>query len=208
MATVTEPEATPEAVESLPRDYPPHRLTIQRYERMVKAGLFGEKEPIFLWHGRLAEKMTKGRPHALVLIKLNAILIRLVPVGWYIQPEQPIAIEDDGLPEPDLAVVRGAADDHGDRAPGPRDLGLVVEIADSSLSVDSGAVLETYAAQRIPIYWIVNIPKRRVEAYRDPTGPADSPSYRECRQYRPGEQVPVVLDGVEVGAVAVADFLP
>ena len=208
MATVTEPEATPDAVEALPRDYPPHRLTVERYERMVRAGIFAQKEPIFLWHGRLVEKMTKGRPHALVLIKLNALLVRLVPEGWYVQPEQPIALADDGLPEPDLAVVRGAADDHGDRAPGPRDLGLVVEIADSSLSVDSGSVLETYAAQNIPIYWIVNIPERRVEVYREPTGPAPSPSYRACRQYRHGERVPVVLDGREVGEIAVDDFLP
>jgi Uma2 family endonuclease len=85
---------------------------------------------------------------------------------------------------------------------------LVVEVADSSVWADSGAVLETYAAQGIQVYWIVNLPKRRVEVYREPTGPADAPSYRACRQFGPGERVPVVLDGREVGEVAVDDFLP
>ena len=32
-------------------------------------------------------------------------------------------------------------------------------MADSSVAVDSGEVLETFAAESIPVYWIVNIPE-------------------------------------------------
>ncbi len=191
MATVTEPEAAPEALEALPRDYPPHRLTVERYERMVEAGIFGEKEPIFLWHGRLVEKMTIGPDHCNAAADLIAMLIRLIPDGWHVRAEQPVRIADDGMPEPDVMVIRGATRDYKGRIPSAQDVSLVVEVADSSVWADSGAVLETYAAQGIPIYWIVNIPKRRVEVYREPTGPTASPSYRACRQYGPGERVPV-----------------
>jgi Uma2 family endonuclease len=208
MATVTEPEATPEAVEALPREYPPHRLTVERYERMVEAGIFSAKEPIFLWHGRLCEKMTKGPDHCNSAADLVAILIRLVPAGWHVRAEQPVQIDDDGMPEPDAMVVRGTTRDYKGRIPSTRDVSLIVEVADSSVWADSGAVLETYAAQGIPVYWIVNISRRRLEVYREPTGPTDAASYRESRQYGPGARVPVVLDGREIGEVAVDDILP
>jgi hypothetical protein len=49
---------------------------------------------------------------------------------------------------------------------------------------------------------------RRLEVYSDPTGPADRPAYRCRRDYLPHEDAPVVLDGREVGRIAVARLLP
>ncbi len=117
MATVTEPEAIPKTAEALPRDYPPHRLTVERYERMVRAGIFGEKEPIFLWHGRLVEKMTIGPDHCNAAADLIAMLIRLIPDGWHVRAEQPVRISDDGMPEPDVTVIRGATRDYRGASP-------------------------------------------------------------------------------------------
>ena len=45
---------------------------------------------IFLWHGTLVEKMTKGRPHTIALTNLHHIAVRIVPEGWYVQQEGPI----------------------------------------------------------------------------------------------------------------------
>jgi Uma2 family endonuclease len=204
MATVTEPEA----VEALPREYPPHRLTVERFERMVNAGIFGDKSPIFLWHGRLVEKMTKGDPHIFAVVSLTQTLGRLLPEGWHVRPEQPVRVGDDSMPEPDLSIARGRPRDYLGRKPSVPDTALLIEVADSSLAIDSGDVLRTYATQGFTVYWIVNIPKRRVEVYRNPTGPSDRPGYQDCRLFGPGERVPVVLDGREIGEVAVDDFLP
>ncbi len=212
MATVTPteanpgPEATPAPTPS--QTFPPHRLTVGRYRRMVEAGVFSEDEPVFLWRGRLVEKMTKGDPHAFAVVSLNELLVRLIPAAWHVRPEQPIAIVDSGLPEPDLTVVRGRPVDYKGKTPSAGDVALIVEVSASSLAVDSGDVLASYAGEGIPVYWIVDILGRKVEVYGGPIGPADSPRYRECRRYAPGERVPVVLDGREVGAVAVDDFLP
>ena len=208
MATVTEPEAIPEAAESLPRDYTPHRLTVERYERMVEAGIFSAKEPIFLWHGRLVEKMTKGDPHIFAVVSLTEILGRLLPEGWHVRPEQSVRVGDDSMPEPDLSIVRGGPRDYLGRKPSVPDTALIIEVADSSLAIDSGDVLRTYAAEGFPVYWIVNIPRRRVEVYGDPSGPAERPGYARRRDYGPGERVPVALDGREVGSVDPSDLLP
>ena len=79
---------------------------------MVEAGAFGEDEPIYLWRGRLAEKMTKGNRHAFGVSSLDLLLTFLVPEGCHLRQEQPVQLGTDGMPEPDLAIVRGTHRDY------------------------------------------------------------------------------------------------
>jgi len=204
LRTVNDPERTATPAEAPARGFPLHRVTSERYEQMVDRGIFGEDEPVFLWHGRLVEKMTRGPSHTYTLNKLDKRLDRLVPEGWFTEQEGAMAVSDDSMPEPDLKVIRGSQEDFKQRAPSARDVALVIEVADSSLAVDSGEVLETYAREMIPVYWLVNIPGRRIEVYSSPAGSR----YGDHRNCGPGEGVPVVLDGREIGRIAVDDILP
>ncbi len=206
MAT-TEMEVATEPKVEIETDFPQHRMTVDRYERLVASGVYGPKDPVFLWKGRLVEKMTKGDRHAFSMSSTIVILARLVPNGWAVRPDQPILLDDESVPEPDLAVVRGSLRDYGTRKPKPGEIALVIEVSDSSLRLDSGPVLRAYAANSIPIYWIVNIPAGRVEVYTGPTGPVEVPGYRERRVYGPDDEVPVLLDGREIGRVAVKEIL-
>jgi Uma2 family endonuclease len=104
--------------------------------------------------------------------------------------------------------VRGRARDYATHHPGSGDLALVIEIADSSLSQDRNVKGPLYARAAVPVYWIVNIPDRRVEVYSDPTGPVALPAYRQRTDYGENDSVPLVLDGTEVGRLAVRDLLP
>ena len=65
-----------------------------------------------------------------------------------------------------------------------------------------------YATARIPIYWIVNLEKAQVEVYSDPAGRGKSAAYRQAVVYGIDAEVPVVIDGDEVGRVVVKDVLP
>ena len=65
-----------------------------------------------------------------------------------------------------------------------------------------------YARVRIPVYWIVNLVNRQIEVYSDPTGPSKKPDYRRHEDYGADAEVPVVLDGKEVGRVKVKEILP
>jgi len=206
-ATMTTPEAQPASEIVTEEGFPTHLLTLDRYLKMVEAGIFDEKEPIFLWKGRLVEKMTKGMPHNNGSAAINTAMVRVVPVGWHVRPEQPVAMFPGSMPEPDLTVVRSEIRDYPLRYPTPGDVALVVEVADSSLRMDSGEVMEAYARGAIPVYWIVNIPRRRIEVYSRPTGPADRSTYLERREFGLGDEIPVVLDGREVGRIAASDVL-
>ena len=53
-----------------------------------------------------------------------------------------------------------------------------------------------------------NLAGRKFEVYTEPTGPASRPDYRHAEEYGMSDEIPVVLDGVEVGRLAVRDLLP
>jgi hypothetical protein len=192
-----------------PRPHHPWRLTVDRYVRMAEAGILTKKDRVRLWKGQLVEKMTKGRPHVVTESQLIRVLPRVVPDGWYVEHEAPMALtqRNDTLPEPDFKVVRGRMEDYP-TTPTTRDVPLVIEVADSSLPDDRGEVLELYAAESIPVYGIVNIPDRQIEVYTEPSGPSVPAGYGVCTIFRPGDAVPVVLDGIEVGRIPVDAIFP
>ena len=101
-------------------------------------------------------------------------------------------------------MIRGTRDDYRKRHPEPADLGLLVEVAETSLDRDRGDKLVAYVKGGVAFYWIVNLMDRQVEVYSNPV----ATGYQSSQVFLPGEDVPVVIDGTEVGRVAVADILP
>ena len=93
--------------------------------------------------------------------------------------------------------------DYVERHPSANDVGLLIEIADASL-VDDRKMARTYGPSGIRVYWIVNLIDRQIEVHNSPT--ADG--YGDMQVYKPGEKVPIVLDEIVVGFIAVSDILP
>jgi Uma2 family endonuclease len=183
---------------------PLHRITVDEYERIIEAGALEDPSRVELIDGEMVDKMAKGAGHGFTTKKLLRALDSRLPSGWTWQKEEPVRIPDFDEPEPDVAVVRGSRDDYRDRIPEPKDIALVVEVADSTLDRDQGKKWDAYARGRIAVYWIVNLAHRRVEVYTDP-GPA---GYDSCQFLTTGQEVPVAIDGAVAGRIAVADILP
>jgi Uma2 family endonuclease len=181
------------------------RLTVDQYDRMVENGTIGDTEELELIEGLLVTKMGRNRPHVQAGKMGLEALLRIVPPGWHVAKEDPFVASDWSKPEPDLALVRGRVADYSGRDVTATDLGLVVEIADSSLAEDRHVMGRLYAAGGIPAYWIINLIDRRVEVYNDPD-PAGG--YRRETVFRPGDEIPVVLDGLDAGPIPVMDLLP
>jgi hypothetical protein len=88
--------------------------------------------------------------------------------------------------------------------PESKDAVLLVEVSETTLDRDQGPKLLAYARSGIPIYWIVNLVDNQIEVYCQPT----PDGYRSRHDFKPGQDVPVVIDGVEVGRIAVSAILP
>jgi Uma2 family endonuclease len=186
---------------------PIHRLSVEQYRRMLDEGILGSGDRVELLEGWLVEKMTKKPSDRITTRRVRVALDAIVPADWYVDTQEPIATLD-SEPEPDVAVIKGRTEDYSDENPPAERVGLVVEVADVSLLRDRELKARIYARAGIPSYWIVNLLERKIEILRAPSGPSDTPGYAEHSEHTDGETIPIVLDGVEVGRVAVRDFLP
>jgi Uma2 family endonuclease len=180
-----------------------YRLTVDQYERLADSDIL-DNDRVELIDGYLVRKMTQQPPHAWVVETARDRLNENSPPGLFIREEKPVRIPRFDEPEPDLCVIRGNRDASRGRHPAPKDISLLVEAADTSLDRDRGVKKMAYARGRIPVYWIINLVDRQVEVYSDPR----RGQYRSTQVFEPGQDVPVVIDGVEVGRIAVADLLP
>ena len=61
---------------------------------------------------------------------------------------------------------------------------------------------------RIPVYWIIDPNRRLAEVRYQPFGKGKQAGYAGCNTCFAQDHIPVVLGGLEVGRIAVADLLP
>ena len=181
-----------------------YRLTVAQFEAMIEHGTIGEDERVELIEGLLVARTRRSRADIVAGNKGLRVLWRMIPTGWHVAKGVPVVMSDWSRPEPDLAIIRGVVDDFEERHPTADDVGLVVEIAGADLPTDRTDLARVYAASGIPIYWIVNLAEGQVEIFSDP----QRDGYQSHQVMARGQDVPVVIAGVEAAWIAVADLLP
>jgi Uma2 family endonuclease len=174
---------------------------------MIQAGIIGEDDNVELLEGWIVPKMGRNPLYDTVVSIVTDILPPLLPKGWFRRVQSAITTTASG-PEPDISVIRGTHRDYFARHPGPADMALVIEVADSSLLRDRSLKGRIYAAASVPVYWIINLVDNLFEVYTDPTGPDAAPVYRMRQDYRIGDLVPFVIDGHDFGPIPAQELLP
>jgi Uma2 family endonuclease len=190
-----------------------HRITVEEYHRMLDSGIFGPEPKVELLEGVIVEKMTKKPPHIIATDLLDERLHHLVPrgCGYFVTMGNPVTIEDrDGEPEPDAGVYRGSIRDVASRPRTPADAALLIEVSDTSYNYDRYTKWVTYAAARVPVYWIVDLNRRQLEVHTESTGEGEGEGavYARTQIFGPDDEVPLILDGREVGRFPVREILP
>jgi len=148
------------------------RLSLAQYDRMIEHGVFDEEKQrrIEFIRGEIREMNPIGSMHEVVLDRLTEWSFENLPKrAVWVRVQNSIGFaEFESAPEPDMAWV--ARRDYSEGRPAAADVLLVVEVAETSLSYDTGEKADLYAAAGIADYWVVNIPDRSIEVRRDPSG--------------------------------------
>ena len=176
------------------------RFTVDEYYRMAEVGIFSEDDRVELIDGAVVDMVPIGAPHAGVIIRLNHLLSRLVGDRAMISPQNPVRLSDYSEPLPDVMLLRPRPDFYTSAHPGPGDVLLLVEVADSSAEYDRSVKVPLYARHGVPEVWLVDLQRQLVEIYRDPA-PA---GHREIRVVRRGDRlttlampdVPLLVDDI------------
>lgn len=189
-----------------------HRFTDAEFDRMIRAGVFRAGSRAFLWGGEIVEPMAEDQPHLGVVSGLLLLLASRFAAGdWTVNVNQPVRLRTRHRPQPDLVVLRGSRSSWmvRGRVPGPADVALAIEVADTSYAFDVGEKLRAYARASVTTYWIVNLGELRVEVRTRPI-PREF-RYQEISTWGPGEVVPLVVevDGrpADFGGIPVDEIL-
>ncbi|MEL7071748.1 MAG: Uma2 family endonuclease [Cyanobacteria bacterium J06581_3] len=146
------------------------RWTVEEYHQLSELGLLTPEERTELIAGQIIIMASKGIPH---VSALRIIALRfdefLRDKPFFVSAQDPIRLDDLSEPEPDLAIVRGSLFTYTDRHPQPKDVSLIVEVADSTLRNDCEVKAETYAQANITEYWVLDLPYQRLHVFQKPT---------------------------------------
>lgn len=173
-------------------------FTVEEYDRMADAGVFGPDDRVELVDGEIVEMSPIGDPHAALVASLTRRLVLAVGSRAVVWPQNPVRLPPRSKPQPDLALLGPRS--YLSAGPAAEDILLVIEVADTSLEYDRTVKQRLYARAGIPEMWIVDTTGQAVELYRDP-GPA---GYRESRRVgREGTLAPLAFPDV---VITVADL--
>ena len=144
------------------------RFTVDEYHRMAEAGIFHEDDRVELLDGQIVEMTPIGPEHAGCVDDLAQWLTQHLRGSAIVRVQNPVQLGDHAEPQPDIAVVRPRPGGYRGGHPGPRDVLLVVEVADTSLRDDRERKLPLYAQAGIPEVWLVNLPEDGIDIHREP----------------------------------------
>jgi len=190
-----------------PPPVPVRRFTVAEYRRLGTAGILADDDRVELLEGWIVPQMVHNPPHDNAIELAQEILRPELPGGWSLRVQSSVTLSD-SEPEPDLAVVRGSARERQGRHPTAHEVGVVIEVADTSLERDRTIKARLYARARIPTYWIINLVERQVEVHLDPSSATGDPCYEKVNVVSATGGVELVLDGSVVCSVDVESLLP
>ena len=142
------------------------RWTRAEYDRLIDVGILRQGDPVELLGGELMVAEAQGSRHYTSVGLVADALRAAFGAGWVIRSQGPVALDGESEPEPDVAVVPGNRRDYSGEHPSRAV--LVVEVSDSSLSLDRERKGSLYARAGLDDYWIVNLVERVLEIYREP----------------------------------------
>jgi Uma2 family endonuclease len=178
------------------------RFTVDEYYQMAEAGILNEDDRVELIDGEIVEMPPIGPGHSGSVDKIYRTLFRAYDDIAQIRSQNPIRLDQYNEPQPDFSLLKHRADSYRSAHPGPDDVLLVIEVADTSLRTDRDIKLRLYARFGIQETWLVDLQHNLVVVAREPT----AEGYRLITTARRGDRLaPVAFPD---RALAVDDILP
>ena len=144
------------------------KWTIEEYHQMIEAGIFDNRR-VELLRGEIVEMSPEGEPHAYFSTEAGEYLIQLLGNLAKIRQAKPITLPDNSEPEPDIAIVKPLGREYLQHPPYPEDVFWLIEYSNSSLEKDLETKTKIYAEAGIIEYWVVNLKKRQLIVFREPS---------------------------------------
>lgn len=144
------------------------RFTVDEYRLMGKAGVLTEDDRVELVDGEIVQMTPIGSRHASCVDRLNQLLVEGLARRAIVRVQSPVRLSEHSEPRPDVALLRPPRS-YAASHPGPSDIWLIVEVADTSLDTDRQVKVPLYARVGIPEVWVIDLTADTVEVSSRPT---------------------------------------
>ena len=102
-------------------------------------------------------------------MRLTALFSQVMGEAALISIQNPLRLSASSEPEPDLMLLSPREDFYASEHPGPEDVLLLIEVAQSSYPFDKQVKLPLYAEAGIREVWIVNLNVNVLEVFKHPS---------------------------------------
>jgi Uma2 family endonuclease len=160
-------------------------FNVAEYYRMAEAGILTENDHVELIEGEIVEMSPAGSRHASCVKRLTNTLVKRIGHLALISVQDPIDLDEYSEPEPDLALLRPREDFYSNGHPTPRDVLLVIEVADSSEKYDREIKVPLYARAGIPETWVASLLTNVIHQYAQPVNGV----YQIHNEFKRGESL-------------------
>lgn len=201
-ATMTAPQpALPNATGPAP-----YRWTCDEYRTLRDSGRFQDRR-VMLIHGVILTMPMPDPPHNLSVGLADDWLRTVFAVGYHVRSQMAFDVGTENDPGPDLAVVAGTRRDYA--AKQATAAVLVIEVADSSLTLDTTEKAELYATAGVQDYWVIEVENRQLHVFREPVPLPEglgATAYRKRDVLGPSDRIsPLAAPNA---SILVSDLLP
>lgn len=169
----------------MPVEITRRRFTADDYQRMGRVGILSEDDRVELIAGEIVAMTPIGPRHNAAVNRATRAMMAAVGDKAIVQVQGSVRLDLYHEPQPDLVLLRPQADDYASRLPGPKDILLIVEVADSSSDYDRNVKSRVYAEAGIGEYWLADLAENAVFVYSGPQGGA----YVSLAQHHPGQSI-------------------
>lgn len=170
-------------------------FTVKEYYKMAEAGILHEDDRVELIEGEIVQMPPIGSYHAGDVNRLAEIFFTRVGRRAIVSVQNPIRLSEYSEPQPDVALLHRRPDFYTTAHPGPQDVLLVVEVADTSADYDREVKALLYARAGIREYWLWDLAGETVEVYQQPS----PEGYQQARRFQRGERLaPEALPELEL----------
>ena len=159
----------------------PYHFNVDEYMCMAQAGIFDEDSAVELIEGEIVHMAAIGGDHMGCVNTLTALLVRALFDRATVSIQNPVRLSDSSEPEPDVVLIR--PDLPRNAKPGPADVLLLIEVADSSRLFDRSRKMPLYARSGISEAWLVDLVAQTIERQTDPS----EKGYRQTTVYQRGD---------------------
>ena len=167
---------------------------------MAETGVLRPDARVELLDGRIIDMSPIGPFHGGVTNYLVETFTAASRGRWRTSVQNPLHLDEHSEPQPDLMLLKPAADYYRNRHPLPADVFLLVEVSDTTLELDREEKLPAYGRAGVAEVWIVDLNHAAIEVYRQPhfTGYASKTVLRTGEQAKPLAFPDAVVDVAEL----------